>query len=492
MSADKALVTSGNALAAKYGSTGARQVQAALAALADADSRRGLNDKIIDLSDPEEMRAFGVPPVTDPKSCKVAVDAIFRVAEPAFLMLVGGPDVIPHQPLDNPTPDDGDPTVPSDLPYACDAPYSTEPAQFTGPTRVVGRLPDLTGGKAPVSYLLDLVKNVIGLRPATAEAFRECFAVSAEVWQKSTEESLAHIAGSQGHLHLVPPEGPDWTTGQLASRRHFVNCHGASDAPEWYGQRNSQYPVALTASGITDRIGSGTAVAAECCYGAQLYDAVRHPTPICNTYLHSKASTFFGSTTIAYGPAAGNGQADLIAQYLLIDVMSGVSAGLAALKARQEFVRHTQPSMSPADLKTLAQFILLGDPSVAPVTVPAPVGVEPDAADTEHRRHTRLVGATLERDIAVPVPIPDSERGSELEERLRRIGEQYDLHRPAISSFAAEWKGEPALLRTTGILPRYHLLHEKRDPQAPVPTDVIVTVREEEGHIVAVDEVVAR
>ena len=70
-------------------------------------------------------------------------------------MILGSVDVIPHQDLVNPAYDpspDGDPDrlAPGDLPYACDAPYSTAISDFTGPTRVVGRLPDLTNGKTPI------------------------------------------------------------------------------------------------------------------------------------------------------------------------------------------------------------------------------------------------------------------------------------------------------------------------------------------------------
>lgn len=57
-------------------------------------------------------------------------------------MLLGAPDVVPHQSLINPlhSPDDPDERVDSDLPYACDSGYSIDIDNFLGPTRVVGRL----------------------------------------------------------------------------------------------------------------------------------------------------------------------------------------------------------------------------------------------------------------------------------------------------------------------------------------------------------------
>ncbi len=85
-----------------------------------------------------------------------------------------------------------------------------------------------------------------------------------------------------------------------------------------------------------------------------------------NTYLAWGAYGVFGSSTIAYGPAVGNGAADLICQFFLKHVLGGASLGRAALQARQDFVL-ASPVLDPIDLKTLAQFSLMGDPSIQAV-----------------------------------------------------------------------------------------------------------------------------
>jgi hypothetical protein len=112
-------------------------------------------------------------------------------------------------------------------------------------------------------------------------------------------------------------------------------------------------------------------VAAECCYGAELYDAaVLQPAApaICYTYLQHGAVAFLGSSTIAYGPADSNALADLITQYFIKSILKGdVSTGRAFLEARQRFLTDSGPQLDPYELKTLAQFYLLGDPSVVPV-----------------------------------------------------------------------------------------------------------------------------
>ena len=118
---------------------------------------------------------------------------------------------------------------------------------------------------------------------------------------------------------------------------------------------------------VESKIARGTVAAMECCYGAELYepDDGVHPG-IANTYLQSGAYGYLGSTTIAYGPAKGNGSADLICQYFLKSVCDGASLGRAALEARQKFASQSA-ELDPIDLKTLAQFVLLGDPSIHPV-----------------------------------------------------------------------------------------------------------------------------
>jgi hypothetical protein len=86
---------------------------------------------------------------------------------------------------------------------------------------------------------------------------------------------------------------------------------------------------------------------------------------IANTYLESGAYGFFGSTTNAYGPAADNANADLICQYFFQSILAGASLGRAALEARQHFAS-SSPELDPADLETIGQLYVLGDPSVQP------------------------------------------------------------------------------------------------------------------------------
>lgn len=379
MAIDKAVLALHAPLHAKYGDAGLARVGKALRALVAADKRRGLATVVIHLDDSAEMAPYGGPiaAVADAKAVKDAIDRIAAAEQPHYLLLLGGPDVMPMVPITNPAysgPEgDSDRHVPSDLPYACDAPYSTNPNRFLGPTRVVGRLPDLIGASKP-TLLTQLINAAARAKPRPRTDYQSSFGLSAEAWAKSTALSLTNTFGHADNLLTSPPKGPRWTANQLAPRVHFINCHGGDSVPEYYGQPpdKDEFPLAHHAKYLQGKVSAGTVVAAECCYGAQLYDPADAAgvKGIALAYLEDGASGVFGSTTIAYGPCEGNGSADLICQFFVQQVLGGSSLGRAALEARQKFAG-ARTHLDPFDLKTLMQFYLLGDPSAQPVAVTA-------------------------------------------------------------------------------------------------------------------------
>jgi hypothetical protein len=367
---DKVVATNLSALSEKYG-TDLPAIQQALDHLIQADQARGVTTAVIGLDGAQAMAKLGAKPVTDasdPRQAKEAVDAIFAALNPAYLMLLGAIDIVPHQPLVNPLyPGDPDELAHGDLPYACDAPYSDQARDFIGPTRVVGRLPDVTCVPDP-SCLVGELQSAAAWQPHPRDDYMHCLGISAAKFQGSTTLSLTNLFGSANDLRLSPAEGPLWASALLHRQTHFINCHGAESDCHYYGQLGDSYPVVHDTQDIQGHLQPGTVVAAECCYGAQLYDptAVGGVAGICNTYLADGAFGFFGSSTIAYGPDEGNGAADLLCQYFLRSVLQGASLGRAALQARQEFVGG-RTVVEPQDLKTLAQFSLMGDPSIHPV-----------------------------------------------------------------------------------------------------------------------------
>jgi hypothetical protein len=390
---DKIIVTNRKRLLSKYGNEGFKTISEALTVLADADDRRGISSNIVYLDDSAQMKKVRGKIVTDaldPYDNKNAVDSVFKFYNPHYLMILGAPDVLPHQDLDNPASEDGDDHAWSDLPYACDAPYSRDPARFVGPTRVVGRLPDLFGANEP-SCLISLLKVATEYTMRSSDDYMVYLGLSAGIWQASTRLSLDNIFGNADKLLIAPPSGPNYPNGELRNRMHFINCHGGKASPAFYGQGDDQsFPESLTTQSTTGAIVDGTVAAVECCYGAELYDSVTLgiDMPICQSYLQQGAYGYFGSTTIAYGPENTNAEADLICQYFLLKVFEGASIGHAALMARQLFVRdNTQ--MDPFNLKTLAQYCLLGDPSLHPIAVQSATGVPTGVAKAESDRFFR-------------------------------------------------------------------------------------------------------
>ena len=167
------------------------------------------------------------------------------------------------------------------------------------------------------------------------------------------------------------------------------------------------------------------------------------PFPICQSYLAQGAYGYFGSTTIAYGPAEGNGAADLITQYFLLEVQAGHSLGLAALKAQQRYVEQVD-ELDPIDLKTLAQFYLLGDPSVQPVKIDSatrtpPAGVPAVAKRSvraARRANTERIGELLrESKPTASHPVAADHARPNVRRQLSQIARQ--IGAPPAASFTA-------------------------------------------------------
>ncbi|MCX6271443.1 MAG: hypothetical protein NTU44_09540 [Bacteroidetes bacterium] len=366
----KLIISSKKNLKAKYG-TQLQAIEKLLDGLAAADKFRQLDTRLVYVDDAQSAKKFGFTPLSSitVKNCKQVIDAVFTKHKPAYLVIFGAQDIIPFQTLTNPAAEDGDKTIPSDLPYACNKAYGKNISSFTAPVRVIGRIPDVPG-KADIAFVKTLIDTLIANNPASGKDYRKWFAVTAYEWKNSTTESVRNIFGSTASLLDSPPAKGGYTKTKLKALSHFYNCHGAPFDDRFFGQKGEDYPVALTAADLNKKITPGTIVAAECCYGAQLITPNTSITSsgIAASYLGNNAISFLGSSTIAYGPSDGQGLADLITQHFLVHMLNGASAGRALLEARQQFITENGPHLDPYELKTLAQFYLLGDPSVQVTT----------------------------------------------------------------------------------------------------------------------------
>jgi hypothetical protein len=409
----KILITNRAALIAKYGTSGVKAIELGVKALAAADARRGFATTLIYLDGATLGRA-AVGDVADPAEAKAAVDAVAKKHRPEYLVILGSHDVVPYQDLKNKLHDPADPDsdpdrfTGSDLPYACEAAYSQSTTKFLGPTRVVGRIPDLTGATTP-AYLLARLKASAAAKPRPRPD--TCFALSAKVWVKSTKMSVRNIMGAVPVVLTSPKAGPTFSTKQLGRKVHFVNCHGNESDHTFSGEFPDEVYVTAMDARKLKGVGAGTVAAFECCFGAELYDPHGLPAmSIANTYLAKGAVGLVAATNIAYGPADANGNVDIICQLFIEQLLRGASLGRAMLEARLAYVRQ-QSVVDPYDEKTLAQFVLLGDPSLhpfveatAPKTVASPAAkASAHAARLQRRVRLMKAGERLGRETAFTV-----------------------------------------------------------------------------------------
>jgi hypothetical protein len=498
---DKVIVTNEGALRAKYRSPGWRAIRKALSALISADKKRGLVTRYVAIDNSRTMRKLHGAAVTSVRNCrqnKQAIDAVWKSLEPDYLMIVGATDVVPHQDMSNPAyqaGDDDDRVAYGDLPYACDAVYSRDVTKLIGPTRVVSRLPDMNGGSDP-AHLLKLLATAATWRTRGESDYQPYFGLSARQWHGSTELSLSNIFGSATALKLSPSDGPKFPPSVLGRRAHFINCHGGAVDPNFYGQKGNSYPIALSSLTTKGLVAKGTVAAAECCYGGELYAAERLGVaiPICQSYLAQGAYGYFGSTTIAYGPADGNGAADILTQQFLIEILQGASVGRAALAARQAYVAQTG-QMDPVDLKTLAQFCVYGDPSTQPVAPPTPTSVpratDADVANRAGRQERRAKLAARGRMLLEEKPTAsrtdDRARvAPSIRKVLRGIARGAGVGGDGFVAFRVKQKRASARGKALAHADRYHVLitGPSGDAVEPVVRKVAIVAKQTGNRIV--------
>jgi hypothetical protein len=510
---DKVIVTNLAALRAKYGRRGLARVRVALARLIGADRRRGLSTGLVALDVGATMKRLRAPRVTDPHSTdenKAAVDGVWRHLRPDYLVLLGSVDVIPHQRLINPVHDgdddpDEDPFIPSDLPYACDAPHSLDANSFVGPTRVVGRLPDLTGARQP-DYLLAALAEAAGWVSRPRPAYEQYFAVSAWVWRRSTAKTLVKLFGSPADLRVSPPGRASWAPGLLARRVHFINCHGATEDPTFYGERADRFPPAGHAAYFGPRLKPGTVAAVEACYGAELYDPrqAHRSRGFCYAYLGSGAYGYFGSSTITYGESDTMRYADLLCRYFMKPVLDGASLGRAALDARHQFAQ-VSGELDPVEIKTLAQFNLMGDPSIHPVAADGAAGSRRAGGRDRPRRGGTPVagrrslppgrslrrlqaaerGVAVANTVAVPKRAPGLAPGPRVRRELARLARRAGVQATKVLCYRIEGGAlSRSLLAHAGGRGAFYIVAGRRPRlRAPVRTRMALVVREQAGEL---------
>lgn len=408
--ATKALITNKSALISKYGLSNFDLLMAAIDAWIAKDRTNGIIDTIVFVDDKVQMAKLNAPVVTNAKSQiqnKKAIDGIFNGLTPTTMVILGSQDIIPHQSLINPIPDE-DETVPSDLPYACSAPYSRNPTKFIAPNRIITRLPDVTNYPKAFGQFLRLLSNVVSMQPQSIDKYKSYFAITTERFLKAEEQVCKQMFGDSKELYLSPPQGPDWDTSYYGRLSQYTALHGGSNDPNWYGEENinnkTESYKAFSSTGADTRISLGTVLVTECCYGAQLYDPINANNifPICNVYMNNGAAAFYGSSTIVYAENEMIGASDTMIIVFMDKIKKGYNVGEACLAARQKVVSVYNP-MDPMDLKVLLQFNPLGDSTVIPIKTSSDIYNLNTDLHVLRSQQLFLSGTRLEESIGIPI-----------------------------------------------------------------------------------------
>jgi len=301
--------------------------------------------------------------------------------ELATVVIIGGDECIPFHRLQNPIPDD-DRVIFSDNPYACDD------AGYLIPQRIVSRLPE--GDDDDPTLLLNMLTTMTEyhrtahhqgrmgfdvaawLRIRSAVGDRLARGVAAEVWQEPSRMVLRNLH-SDARLILSPPHTNQSGSHKIIAGREvlYLNLHGAAGMPHFYGQPADVWgaatalPIALSPDQIQRSAVAGTIIISEACYGAELAGRnMRNSIPL--KALSQGALAFIGATVNAYGSAAAPLLgADLLFERLTHHLATGMPVGMALHYARLEFAQtmyDRQGFLDDVDMKTLIEFILLGDP----------------------------------------------------------------------------------------------------------------------------------
>lgn len=176
--------------------------------------------------------------------------------------------------------------------------------------------------------------------------------------------------------------------------------------------------------------------------------------------------------------------------------IEGASLGRAALAARQQFVQGTA-QMDPIDLKTLAQFCLLGDPSVHPVLRNTPTTVPKGMVTSQAQRFFRAERRAKLQETGVFLSktkptasqrVPVRKLSSTTKQALGNIAKQAGLESSqAFSAFAVKGVVSPSRAAKVATAPsRYFVtVGTPRDGQVDkIKRGVAVVAKESGGRIV--------
>jgi hypothetical protein len=368
-------LTSRSGLIARYGIDAYDSVSTALldfqAVLRDAP--RSLESDILVVDDPPNMTRFGMTTQTAADGIAKAVREVNRQrsGELEYVVIVGGPEVIPFHLVTNQVfglivnnATDPDPLqIPCDVPYGCKNAPGDPPMEDVP----VGRF--LTGTDGSVADLVAQLQRA-GAAHAAAAPIGHGFALLNSQW--SAASGLINVL-APSTVELAPSFVVSGATAsELGAPAIFFDLHGSKSVSQWWGIAGGggQFPAVDPFSLALVEL-KNTVIFAANCYGAFL-DSKGSLDSCAIMALARGARAFVGSATTTYGIGSRTDQvvcyADELAGYFFERLAQHETAGNALRLARRDLLEAAQArfdgSIDHRTHKTLVQFLLLGDPSI--------------------------------------------------------------------------------------------------------------------------------
>lgn len=401
----KVIATNLSEMTKFYGESFQSEISPTIQNLIEADAKRGIESKLVYLD-----QVDGAPAPIDPEKLsreevKVRMNIVIKDLNPEYLLILGGPSVVPHQKLitpyrelvklineNHPNYPDNSNFIESDFPYASTADYSKRlKSFFTDRTVAVGRI----GFEDNDSKLMVTALNsAINFTSKPKSYYENYFSVVSQfvsldltkpdvLSEKVVDKLfLGKVFDNVNYSLSSPKTWEDWTKEEMACPMHVIIAHGYPFYPYVLGQGdNLTFKVALASESIDNRLTEGNIVVTSSCYATRLYDKKHYYTPfnyltnitslipdgnnpmaqrgpLCNTYFKNGNIAFLGSTF-------WGGDVHILI-YFLQELMKGCSTGEALMHA-QDRLYHKGSSISGEIGCTLASTVLLGDPSLTPI-----------------------------------------------------------------------------------------------------------------------------
>jgi Peptidase family C25 len=481
----KLSVTVKSNLERKYDDAALEKIKAAVERWKDADAKRGIQTLHVAVDDPadENMKELGVTPVSGkatPEKIKQAIDYLWTKLTPDYLVLFGAHDIVPMFEVTNPTnlfrDDEYDKIVPTDNPYASSAQFSKDdPKSYIIPDRVIGRMPDMVSDhphrNGDPAWFIEYLETARKWESKPESFYDQRYVICTDEAKKAGMKCIHKAFPSPGLPPLICPPESDLSVprDRLLSPLHMIKCHGnKKDATFWgfpeSAQNKDDRCAAITSATLRElpHLESSTVVAAMCCYGAQIFSPKDADIwPLASTYLRKGALGFVGSTMMAWMGLTDLSCADWIVTDYLRRVLEGASIGRALLESKQDNpgYHYTRGQVDgPQEEKTLIEYVLLGDPSIHPVTSVPDSANELAVQERRQRRVARALVAAGLRDL-LPIRSPATDDDED------KAPEVFDsaIAKGAIKNLEG-FSIEPNAVRVQRVDTRFPELPETRGP----------------------------